>query len=80
MKNRVVKVEFSNDEALVLFEYLARTNENTTEDQFDDQAEQRVLWDLECILKKQLTEPLLSNYDQLLSEARSKIRDPKEKE
>ena len=40
-------LKLSHDEAIVFFEWLARFNA-FEEHQFEDQAEQRVLWDLEA--------------------------------
>lgn len=45
---------------------------------FEDQAEQRVLWDLEAALEKHLTEPLKSDYRERLEAARSRVRDSEE--
>jgi hypothetical protein len=69
-----VHIEFSDDEALVLFEWLSRENESTTLE-FDDQAEQRVLWDLLAQLEKTLTAPLSPDYKALLAKARAAVRD-----
>jgi hypothetical protein len=69
-----VIIELTGDEALVFFDWIARFNER--EDVvFDDQAEQRVLWDIECILESALAEPFAPNYDQLLAAARENVRE-----
>lgn len=47
-----VHLVLSADEALVFFEWLARFN--AAEHEFDEQAEQRVLWDLESMLESVL--------------------------
>lgn len=60
-------------EALVLFEWLARFNLGGG--YFEDQAEQRVLWDLEAMLEKALVAPLRANYADLLARARERVRD-----
>lgn len=44
-----VTISLSNDEALVLFEWLSSFNQGHHD--FEDQAEQRVLWDLEGMLE-----------------------------
>jgi hypothetical protein len=63
----------SREEALVLSEWLHRFN---SEDQtFEDQAEQRVLWDIEAMLESELVEPLDPKYAELLAAARAKVRD-----
>jgi hypothetical protein len=74
MHNKKVIVALSKDEALVFFDWLKRFNES--EDyQFDDQAERRVLWDIEANLERNLVEPFEENYSELLSLARSRVRD-----
>jgi hypothetical protein len=70
-----IAIELSNKEALVLFEFLNRFDEEDAYP-FADQAEQRVLWVLEGMLEKQLVEILSPHYDKLLAEAREQVRDP----
>ena len=69
-----VVLELMPDQALVLFEWLARFNRQEN-GQFEDQAEQRVLFDLESMLERTLTAPLDPNYKRLLAMARDRIRD-----
>ena len=69
-----ITIELSNDEALVLFEFLSRFDEEGNYS-FQDQAEQRVLWDLACILEKQIVELFSPHYDEALKAAREKVRD-----
>lgn len=68
-----VSIELTADEALVLFEWLARFNEKV-DAAFEDEAEQRVLFDLESKLESSLTAPLEPNYQALLATARSRVR------
>jgi len=71
--SETIKIPLSQNEALVLFEFLSRfTHENKLA--IRDPAEQRVLWDMCCELEKILAEPLLSDYSQLLQRARENIR------
>ncbi len=70
-----MNIELSNDEAIVLFEFLSRTSNNATNLDFVDHAEQRVLWNLEAELERQLSEPLSADYQELLEVARSKLSD-----
>ena len=72
-----ITLTITKDEALVLFEFLARFNENESDrpDIFEDQAEQRVLWNIECLLEEQLEEPFRPEYIDLLHAARNKVRD-----
>ena len=72
MKN--VTVELTQAEALVLFEWLVRSD-NAELLQIQDDAEQQVLWKIEATLEKTLIEPLAPNYSELLEAARRKVRD-----
>ncbi len=58
----------------MLFEFLSRYSD---EDKLivEDQAEQRVLWDVQCVLEKELVEPFMPNYSALLDSAREMVRD-----
>ena len=69
-----VVIKLTKDEALVLFDWLARFNE--TENQaFEDQAEQRALWNLECYFERELAEPINSDWDGIIAAARARLRD-----
>jgi hypothetical protein len=74
MQSPRVKLELTSDEALVLYDWLTRFNQRDNAD-FADQAEERVLFDLEAMLEKVLVAPLQSDYAELLAQARSKVRD-----
>lgn len=65
----------TKDEALVLFEFLARFNQTDHPDIFEDQSEQKIFWILEGLLEKQLVEPFRPDYIDIIKEARNKIRD-----
>ena len=69
-----VTLQLSREEAVVLFEWLRRFSKADHQG-FEDQAEQRVLWDLEAMLESELVEPFDSKYDELLAAARAKVRD-----
>jgi hypothetical protein len=69
-----VTIELSADEALVLFDWLARTSEAGESVPFADQAEQQVLWDMACVLERVLVEPFSAAYPSLLRAARSRVR------
>ena len=73
--SKKVTLEISNDEALILHDLLCRINDKDDSLEFEDQAEQRVLWNLECVLEKILAEPFDSNYSEILEKARSRVRD-----
>ncbi len=70
-----INLTVTKDEALVLFEFLARFNQTEHPEIFEDQAEQKTLWILEGQLEKQLVEPFDPNYKSIIKEARNKIRD-----
>ena len=65
-------LELTGDQALVLFEWLARLDER---DAFPHEhvAEKHVLWQLCSQLERTLVEPLLPNYKELVAQARSRI-------
>lgn len=73
--NDYLLLKLTKNESLVLFEFLGRINEDAPEGLFEDQAEERVLWDIECLLEKQLTEPFQMNYQALIQQAREDVRD-----
>ena len=72
--NKSVSIELTGDQAIVLFDWIKRFNEGEDEG-FQDQAEERVLWNIEAMLEKALVEPFEQGYDRLLSVARAAVRD-----
>lgn len=68
-------IKLNKNEALVLFEFLSRINDKELKEIFEDQAEQKILWILEGQLEKQLVEPFKPDYNDIIREARNKIRD-----
>ncbi|MBG6188801.1 hypothetical protein [Flavobacterium sp. CAN_S2] len=72
-----VTIELTKDEALVLFDFLGRFNQKANESDFEDQAEQITLWNVECVLETILVEPFMPNYEDILKHSREKIRDGK---
>lgn len=77
MDPQEVVLKFSREEALVLFEWVARFNKSTA-NRFEDQAEERVLWNIEAMLEATLVEPFKSDYSELLARARAAVRDSEE--
>jgi hypothetical protein len=69
-----VTLTLSRDEAIVFFDWLARFNLSKGQ-MFEDQAEQRVMWNLEASLESMLSEPLSPDYFRILADARSRVRD-----
>ncbi|WP_435625799.1 hypothetical protein [Flagellimonas sp.] len=78
MSDEKVNIELTKEEAIVLFEFLGRFNENENLSRFEDQEEQRVLWDIECILEKELSEPFQTDYQEIVKKAREVVRDERE--
>jgi hypothetical protein len=68
-------IDLTNDEALVLFEFLARFEE-TDSLKINHKSEEIVLWNLTCQLEKELAEPFSSKYDKLLETAQSNVAAP----
>jgi hypothetical protein len=73
--NKGVSLNLSDDEALVLLEWLSKFNEEEHTLLFQDQAEQRVLFDLEAELEKVVSTTFEEDYRDILSKARKRIRD-----
>lgn len=76
MSKPKITLELSHDEALVLFDWLYRFDQSEHKT-FEDQAEQRVLWNIEAMLESVLVEPFDVNYKELVEEARARVRDEK---
>ena len=72
-----IRLELTADEALVLFEFLSRYSESDSLSVVD-QAEQRALWNLQCLFERQLVEPFRPDYAALLAAARDRLRDSTE--
>ena len=56
-------IKLNNFEVLVFFECLVKFVENN---EIIDEAEQKILYDLECLLESTLEEPFMENYKNLL--------------
>lgn len=74
-KNNDVLLRLTKDEALVLLEWLSRFNEGENRGLFQDQAEERVLWDMEACIEQVISASFNSNYTEILAKAREKVRD-----
>lgn len=66
-----ITLDLSRSEALVLFDWLARFNENEKDGM--DEAEQQVLFDLESQLESILPEPLANDYKIIIDQAKKEI-------
>ena len=69
-----ITLQLTQSEALVLFDFLSRFSE-TERLAIVDQAEERVLWDLQGKLEKKLVEPFQADYTEVLKSARLEVRD-----
>jgi hypothetical protein len=70
----VVQLKLSADEALVLFEWLSkREDDGALEPLIEHWSEQLVLWSLLGQLQKSLAEPFDPNYAQLIAAARERL-------
>jgi hypothetical protein len=72
MSTEVIAVEFTKAEALVLFEWLTRTDE-TRSNTIEDPAEDEVLSRIQGQLETTLVEPFAQNYPELLARARKEV-------
>jgi hypothetical protein len=74
-KNKLIEINLSEEEALVLLELLHNLNQEEHSNLFKHQSEQRVLWDMEAVLEKEVSIIFNTNYQELLLKARQKVRD-----
>ena len=63
-------IKFNNHEVLVFFEWLVKFVENN---EIIDEAEQKILYDLECLLESTLEEHFMENYKDLIHIAKKSI-------
>ncbi len=70
-----VQVCMSRDQALILLDWLARSSSVEQPAPFEDQAEQRALWDLESSLESLIPEVLDPHYRDEVLAARERVRD-----
>jgi hypothetical protein len=66
-----VTLSLTDDEALVLFDWLVREDEKRLPTAHE--AEQKVLWGLEAQLERVLVEPLRPEYREMVAAARERI-------
>ena len=63
-------IKLNNYEVLVFFDWLVKFVENN---EINDEAEQKILYDLECLLDSTLEEPFMENYKNLIHIAKKSI-------
>jgi hypothetical protein len=73
--DKKISIELSLAEAIVIANFVGRHDDfkngiaNLTND------EKRALWNLECLLEKELTEPFVSDYEKVLEQAKKILTD-----
>ncbi len=70
-----IKIELSKDEAIVLFDWISRINEGEATNLRLDQAEMRILWDLEASFEKVIDEIFAEDYNKIVAQAKQKVQD-----
>lgn len=63
-------IKLNNYEVLVFFEWLVKFVENN---EIIDEAEQKILYDLDCLLESTLEEAFMENYKDLIHIAKKSI-------
>ena len=63
-------IKLNNYEVLVFFDWLVKFVENN---EINDEAEQKIRYDLECLLESTLEEPFMENYKNLIHIAKKSI-------
>lgn len=70
--NESITLKLTSAQALVLFEWLTKQDELGAF-QFAHESEERVMWNLQGQLEKQLTEPFAEDYAAKLAAARETV-------
>jgi hypothetical protein len=68
-----VEIKLTKDEALVLFDFVSRFS-NDDKLVIQDQAEERALLNLTCVLEKQLAEPFSPDWKKIIEAAKNRLR------
>jgi hypothetical protein len=71
-KDEKIVINLSKDEALILFDWLARVNERGTVE--TDDIEKQLLCNVEADLERILVEPFAENYFELITLAKARVR------
>ena len=72
MSEEAVVLRLSKDEALVLYEFVSRFGAEKRVE-VKDRAEEQALWNLECLLEKELAEPFAPDYAEILERAKARL-------
>jgi hypothetical protein len=68
----MITVSLTDDEAIVLFEFLSRFKEKDVP-AIEHDAERQVLWNVLCLVEKNLTAPFSPDSVRILTVARSRV-------
>ena len=69
--NKEIEFKLTVAESIVLASLVERLDE--IKDEIFSDYEKRALWNLECMLEKELTEPLIDDYAATLNEAKKHL-------
>ena len=72
-KESAVTIHLTSDEALVLSDFFQRFSD-TDKLSLEHQGEAQALWNLCCLLEKELVEPFTPEYQELLDAARETLK------
>ena len=71
-----INIELTSDELIVLSDLINRLSDtNFLNNFYEDQAEERALWNLDAILEKNTAKILNKNYSEELQISRNNLRD-----
>ncbi len=73
--NEQITIRLTSDEALVLFAWLHRCEDEDEWVQSEHRGEQVALWNLSALLERALVQPFARDYLGLVRAARSRLRD-----
>jgi hypothetical protein len=68
-----VMIRLSRDEALVLFDWLHRSEGHDGVSLLELDGERVALWNLSALLERELAEPFKPEYERLVAEARGRL-------
>ena len=72
-EKQALELKLTRAEALVLHDLLNRISGEDA--YYEDAAEQYVLWNIECQLEKELVEPSMENYVEIIQQSRKAVRE-----
>ena len=73
-----INIELTNLEGLILFEFIQRITSEKYKDVFTHDAEQRVLWDIECILEKSTRIPFNTDFKEEMKRIKNEYIEQRE--